>query len=108
MAPRDHDRPDHLRRGSVHPDRERFRALARESRAVAVVREVLADLDTPLATFLKVDDGETAFLLDKASLEQQGFLVRSTSPGVPRSSTASSASQWSVTCSQSRTLSPSP
>jgi anthranilate synthase component 1 len=48
----------------VRPDRELFRELARRARAVPVVRELLADLDTPLATFLKVDDGATAFLFE--------------------------------------------
>jgi anthranilate synthase component 1 len=51
------------------PARDEFRELARRlrrtgSRAVPFVREVLADLDTPLATFLKLDDGETAFLFE--------------------------------------------
>ena len=48
----------------VRPDRETFRELARGARSVPVVREILADLDTPLATFLKVDDGSTAFLFE--------------------------------------------
>ena len=36
----------------VRPDRDTFRVLARHGRAVPLVREVLADLDTPLASFL--------------------------------------------------------
>jgi anthranilate synthase component 1 len=48
----------------VRPDREQFRELARHARSVPVVREILADLDTPLALFLKVDDGRTAFLFE--------------------------------------------
>ncbi|MBW2280529.1 MAG: anthranilate synthase component I [Deltaproteobacteria bacterium] len=48
----------------VRPDRDGFRALARGASAVPLVREVLADLDTPLASFLKLDDGETAFLFE--------------------------------------------
>ena len=50
----------------VRPDRETFRALARRGRAVLLVREVLADFDTPLATFRKLDDGRTAFLFESA------------------------------------------
>ena len=49
----------------VRPDRDAFVQLAQSAgrgRAVPLVREVLADLDTPLAIFLKVDDGATAFL----------------------------------------------
>jgi anthranilate synthase component 1 len=48
------------------PDLQRFRELARRGRAVPLLREVLADLDTPLATFLKVDDGRTSFLFESA------------------------------------------
>jgi len=53
----------------VRPDRETFRGLAQRARhagrsAVPLVHEVLADLDTPLASFLKLDDGATAFLLE--------------------------------------------
>jgi anthranilate synthase component 1 len=54
------DRPD------LRPDREGFRELARSHRAVPLVREVVVDLDTPLGIFLKVDDGETAFLFESA------------------------------------------
>jgi anthranilate synthase component 1 len=48
----------------VRPDRDTFRVLARHGRAVPLVREVLADLDTPLASFLKVDDAATTFLFE--------------------------------------------
>jgi anthranilate synthase component 1 len=48
----------------VRPDREGFRELARQARSVPLVREILADLDTPLAAFLKVDDGSTGFLFE--------------------------------------------
>jgi anthranilate synthase component 1 len=48
----------------VRPDRDTFRALARRGRAVLVSREVLADLDPPLAIFRKLDDGRTAFLFE--------------------------------------------
>jgi anthranilate synthase component 1 len=48
----------------VRPGREQFRELARNARCVPVVREILADLDTPLAIFLKVDDGSSAFLFE--------------------------------------------
>ncbi|MCE2391200.1 MAG: anthranilate synthase component I [Proteobacteria bacterium] len=50
----------------VRPDPESFRKLARSGRPVPLVREVLADLDTPVATFLKLDDGRTSFLFESA------------------------------------------
>ncbi|MGH2901722.1 MAG: anthranilate synthase component I family protein, partial [Solirubrobacteraceae bacterium] len=40
------------------------RTLARGGTAVPLVREVLADLDTALAIFLKVDDGRHSFLFE--------------------------------------------
>ncbi len=48
----------------VRPDREAFRTLAGRGAAVPLVREVLADLDTPLSIFKKVDDGATSFLFE--------------------------------------------
>jgi anthranilate synthase component 1 len=48
----------------VRPDRDEFRALAERGAPIPLVREVLADLDTPLSAFLKIDDGETAFLFE--------------------------------------------
>jgi len=43
---------------------EQFAALAHQGKHVPVVREILADLDTPLSLFRKIDDGKTAFLLE--------------------------------------------
>ncbi len=43
---------------------EQFEELARRGRHVPVLREILADLDTPLSLFRKLDDGRTAFLLE--------------------------------------------
>ncbi len=69
----------------VRPDLASFRALSARGTVVPLVREVLADLDTPLATFLKVDDGETTFLFESAEGEEHwgrfsfiGFGARAT------------------------------
>lgn len=43
---------------------EQFEKLARQGNHIPVVREILADLDTPLSLFRKIDDGRTAFLLE--------------------------------------------
>jgi anthranilate synthase component 1 len=49
----------------LQPDRERFRALAREGHTVVPVwREVLADLTTPVAPFLRIVGDEPGFLLE--------------------------------------------
>ncbi len=41
-----------------------FETLARQGTHIPVVREILADLETPLSLFRKIDDGRTAFLLE--------------------------------------------
>ncbi|MFK7897459.1 MAG: anthranilate synthase component I [Myxococcota bacterium] len=43
---------------------EQFETLAQQGCHIPVVREILADLDTPLSLFRKIDDGKTAFLLE--------------------------------------------
>jgi anthranilate synthase component 1 len=55
----------------VRPDRDHFRALAARGLSVPLVREVLADLDTPLAIFRKLDDGETAFLFESVEANEK-------------------------------------
>jgi anthranilate synthase component I len=48
----------------LKPSREDFRALAREHTVVPVWREVLADLTTPVAAFLRIVGDEPGFLLE--------------------------------------------
>src|SRR3954451_13137993 len=48
----------------VRPTREEFRALARDHTVVPVWREVLADLTTPVAAFLRIVGDEPGFLLE--------------------------------------------
>jgi anthranilate synthase component 1 len=43
---------------------EQFETLSRRGNHVPVVREIFADLETPLSLFCKIDDGRTAFLLE--------------------------------------------
>ncbi len=50
----------------VRPDRDTFRALARAGRPVPLLLEVLADLETPVGLFRKLDDGRTSFLFESA------------------------------------------
>jgi len=53
------------------PDREAFRALARDHTVVPVWRELLADFVTPVSAFARlVDEGEVGFLLE--SVERGG------------------------------------
>jgi anthranilate synthase component 1 len=49
---------------TVRPDRDTFRALAREHTAIPVWREVLADLTTPVAAFARLVGDAPGFLLE--------------------------------------------
>ena len=46
------------------PTLSEYLALARDRNLVPVTREVLADLDTPVSAFTKLDRGDAAFLLE--------------------------------------------
>ncbi len=46
------------------PDYAEFCSLVGKADRVAVAREILADLETPVSAFLKLDDGGDAFLLE--------------------------------------------
>ena len=48
----------------VQPSREEFRSLARAHRVVPVWRELLADLTTPVAAFMRLVGDEPGFLLE--------------------------------------------
>ncbi len=48
----------------LRPQADEFARLATRGNWIPVVREILADLDTPLSLFRCVDDGRTAFLLE--------------------------------------------
>jgi len=48
----------------LRPSQEEFERLSTQGTLVPVVREILADLDTPLSLFRKLDDGRTTFLLE--------------------------------------------
>ncbi len=48
----------------LRPSQEVFEDLATQGNLIPVVREILADFDTPLSLFARLDDGRTAFLLE--------------------------------------------
>ncbi|HEV8129368.1 MAG TPA: anthranilate synthase component I, partial [Candidatus Eisenbacteria bacterium] len=48
----------------ITPTLEEYRALARTYNLVPVMREVLADFDTPVSAFAKLNRGDAAFLLE--------------------------------------------
>jgi anthranilate synthase component 1 len=56
----------------VKPSRDDFRALARDHVVVPVWREVLGDLTTPVAAFLRVVGDRPGFLLESVDQERWG------------------------------------
>jgi len=48
----------------IRPSLEEFESLAARGNLIPVVREILADMDTPLSLFRRLDDGRTSFLLE--------------------------------------------
>ncbi len=53
-----------MRRPIHCPSPEAFKELAKTRNIVPVVREILADTDTPVSAFMKIDAGGDAFLLE--------------------------------------------
>ena len=43
-----------------HPTLEEFREQAKQHNLIAVYREILADLESPVSALLKIDDGDNA------------------------------------------------
>ena len=46
------------------PDLQTFTALAAKGNLIPVYREIMADMDTPVTAFKKIDDGSYSFLLE--------------------------------------------
>ncbi len=46
------------------PTLEEFRQKAKQGNLIPVYREILADMETPVSAFLKIDDGRYSFLLE--------------------------------------------
>jgi anthranilate synthase component 1 len=58
----------------LYPDFNEFKKLARRGNVIPLYREILADLETPVSAFLKIDDGPYAYLLE--SVESQENIGR--------------------------------
>lgn len=48
----------------IYPDAKEFRRLAAEGNLIPVYKEILADMETPVSAFRKIDDGRYSFLLE--------------------------------------------
>ncbi len=47
-----------------YPDKEKFIELAKKGNVIPVYRELLADFETPLSAFMKIDEGNFSYLLE--------------------------------------------
>jgi anthranilate synthase component 1 len=56
------------------PSREDFRGLAARGNLVPVYREIIADMETPVSAFAKIDTGDHSFLFE--SVEKGGKFAR--------------------------------
>jgi anthranilate synthase component I len=54
------------------PDREEFRALAKQGNLIPVYTEMIADAETPVSAFSKIDEGGCSFLLESAEHIDKG------------------------------------
>src|SRR5665647_1879850 len=46
------------------PTRDTFYSLAEKGNLIPVYREIMADMDTPVSAFRKLDDGQFSYLLE--------------------------------------------
>lgn len=53
-----------MKKFSYFPSQERFKALALDYTVIPVYADILADMDTPVSAFSKIDDGGDVFLLE--------------------------------------------
>jgi anthranilate synthase component 1 len=58
----------------IYPDFKEFKKLAKKGNVIPVCKEILADLETPVSAFLKIDDGDYSYLLE--SVESQENIGR--------------------------------
>lgn len=47
-----------------YPAYDDFLRLSQQGNLIPIFREILADMETPVSAFKKIDDGRTSFLLE--------------------------------------------
>lgn len=55
----------------IYPDFKEFRKMAEKGNVVPVYTEVLADMETPVSAFLKIDDSPYAYLLESVEGQEK-------------------------------------
>ena len=61
---------------TVMPDRETFKSMSEQGNLVPVFQEILADLETPVSAFLKLDKGPYGFLLESELKQAKGVQLQ--------------------------------
>ena len=54
---------------------DEFRGLATEGNLIPLYREILADFETPVSAFAKIDQGPTAYLLESVAGGKIGHAI---------------------------------
>ncbi len=58
----------------IYPDFAKFKILSKKGNVIPVYKEILADLETPVSAFLKIESGDYSYLLE--SVESQENIGR--------------------------------
>jgi len=64
----------------IFPDFAEFSRLAAHGNLVPVYREIMADMDTPVTAFHKIDDGQHSFLLESIEGGRNGGAIHFSVP----------------------------
>jgi len=54
----------------IYPSKKEFIKLAKKGNLIPVYKEIAADLDTPVSSFLKIDEGDYSYLLESVEGEE--------------------------------------
>src|SRR5438552_14641871 len=56
---------------SISPSRDEFRELAKRGNLVPLIVDLVADVETPVSAFAKIDDGKPCFLFESAERNEE-------------------------------------
>src|SRR5262249_36974742 len=56
---------------SITPTRDEFRELAKRGNLIPLIADLVADVETPVSTFAKIDNGGPCFLFESAERNEE-------------------------------------
>src|SRR5207302_5232564 len=56
---------------SISPSREEFRELAKRGNLIPLIVDLVADVETPVSAFAKIDNGRPCFLFESAERNEE-------------------------------------